>query len=303
MKSGFFNQIYPLIDYTQLLKQTYILDQPYDITQFLVSKQTVDIQLSDQFIISICPPYLFDILNNDINIDIEDQFINQPDPDYDYDTIEFFGAYNKFLISPQFLAYYKKTGITKTYATVFGIQKAKQIPNILSNCNTNFVLNKNLNLQIPSSIVYSYFKQPSYYILDKAQTGFESDIYVLAINIPYDYYKKAITITDQQCCYDIKKQQFWFASSNIQHYQSLLTDIATNGLYNPIPLRLNDYGQIISCEDTRTRTLIALQLKLPYIPAIIYKTVHNNNQAENFKIKDLRQEANQIFNPYFIFDI
>lgn len=303
MSTGFYNSFFPLIDYSQLLTAEFNLQKPYNILNHVVSKQTINIQLNNDFIKSICDEYTLNIFNGKIKIDPEDQFINQPDPNNDYDTIQFFGSYNKFKISPEFVSYYKKHNIQKSYITVYAIQKANVIPPIISHCNKNVDLNINLNLDIPKTIKYSYFKQPKYYILDNAQTGFQQNIYVLTTNMPYNYYKNALTITDQQCCYDINKKQFWFASSNIQHYQSLLTDIATNGLYNPIPLRINQYGQIISTEDTRTRTLIALQLKLPYIPVIIYMSTYNNIQNNAYlKVKDLRKEANQLFNPYLIFN-
>lgn len=301
MSRGFYKTFSPLNSYPKLITKTYNLQIPGNILQYLCSKQTLEIQLSDQFIKSICTPYQLEVFNGNIKLDDDDLYDYELDPNNNYDTIQFFGSLNRFKISTSFIQYYKKRKLKKSYITVFAIQKATKIPAILSNCKRNINLHQELNVDIPKNITYSIFDDTEYNILDSAQTGLQVPVYTLAINIPYSYYSLAMPITDQQCCFDIINNKFWFASSNIEHYQSLLTDIATNGIYNPIGLRLGPNGQITSTEDTRTRTLIALHLKLPYIPAIVYMTNYNSQQPNNLQL-DFKKQANQLFNPYFMFE-
>lgn len=303
MNMGFYGTFSQIIDYSSLLTSSYILEQPHDISQYITSKQTINVQLTDSFIKSLCynNQRLSGIYDNTIQLDPQLQFTNQPDPDKDFDTIQYFGRYNQFVINQYFLLYYKKYNIKNTFVTAFGFQKSKEIPQILSGGKIDFILNKNIEFNIPSSINYTYFKQPTYMILQPAQTGYNQDIYILAVNIPYDYYIKALTVTDQQICYDVIKNKFWFSCGvDKQYYQKLLLDIATNGMYTPLSLKINQYGQIINTEDCRLRALIALQLKLPYIPAIIYMS-YTLGTRSNLEQKDLRDYANKLFNPYFIF--
>lgn len=300
MSVGFYKTFSPLNSYPKLISKTYNLQTPGNILQYLCSKQTIQIQLCDQFIQSICTPYQLDVFNGNIKLDDEDIYDDQLDPTNNYDAIQFFGSLNKFKISTSFIQYYKRHKLKKSYITIFAIQKALKIPSIINHCKKDIKLNRQLSINIPKNVTYSMFNDIEYNILDSAQTGLETSIYTLAINVPYNYYSLAMPITDQQCCFDVINKEYWFASSNTDHYQSLLTDIATNGIYKPIGLRLGPNGQIISTEDTRTRTLIALHLKLPYIPAIVYMTNYNSQQIIDQKL-DFTKQANQLFNPYFMF--
>lgn len=296
MSIGLYQIFSPLNSYPELITKQYQLQTAGNILPHLTSKQTIQIQLSDEFIKSICNPIQLDIFNDKIQLD-QDQI----DSRISYDAIQYFGSSNKFKINTTFLWHYKKEKFKKYYITIYSIQKATIIPDIIKQCNKHPILNYNLNVNIPHKIKYSMFTETFYSILDPAQTGLSAPIYTLAINIPYKYYNKAMIIDEQQFCYDINNKDFWFTASNMKEYQELLTDIATNGIYKPVGLRINPDGQIISSQDARTRTLIALQLKLPYIPALVYLTSYNSQDLKEIPYQDFKKQANQLFNPYFLF--
>jgi hypothetical protein len=108
-------------------------------------------------------------------------------------------------------------------------------------------------------------------------------ITILSTNIPYEIYKiqpLPYGIYTQ----DIDTKEYSFGPYTQEEFEAKIIDIATNGIQNPLFMRLN--GGVLSSpeDDTMITILIAKMLKIPYIPVNIY---FSNESSLSNKIIDL----------------
>ena len=308
MQDGYYRVINDIITLPQMSIKQYMLQQSYNLSNLANSKQIIEINLSDELVLSFCnniqKKYFYKDLSQYDQDFFDKIFIEKMKNNESYqmfDLIEYFGTLNLFKISFEFLYLYKKYNLKTCKCTVYALEKSKNIPQILKAGK----IIKNIpqfNIIKNEKIKYSFFNNIDYFVLNPCQTGFQYNTYILACNIPYEYYIKAIHLSDAICCYDLDINNYWFANSSKNRFISLINDIKTNGIKEPIALKINGNGQFISSEDCNLRTLIAIYLKLPYIPAIIYNTPQMTNQQKLIPPKNLIKQANALFNPYFFFN-
>lgn len=306
MKNSYNRTIESFLSFPQLIYKKFTLAKSLTFKHKIVSKQSVKINTLENFIYNICNDVQKDYFNKNINsfdkeffdkdfFKKENQYLSL------HDGIQYFGSIKKFKVSFEFLYFYKKYKFSTFNCTVYAIQKCDNIPYVLKSAKTDFKIPDFPILQ-NQKIKYSLFDKSTYSYLPKQKTNLQTDIAICNCNLPYSYYSRALYLSDQLCCYDIDNNDFWFGKYNsFKKFQQLCNDIKKNGIQSPLVFKINNYGQLISSEDCNVRAIIALYLRLPYIPASVYNCAETEKIFEKIPVKDLKEQANQIFDPYFFF--
>jgi hypothetical protein len=165
------------------------------------------------------------------------------------------------------------------------------------------------DFKIPEVIKYSKFNE-SKYEHDVLISCFQDPVHMISVNIPYDFYAHQQFLPSTYT-YDIDTKEHKFGSMDGAEFSEMLNYIATNGIKNPLFMRLN--GEVLSSIDDETSMImfIAKILKLPSIPVTIY--LSNENIAKNYLIEAINDNTENrksmyknlgfmknVFDPYLI---
>lgn len=281
----------------QLIIKDYEVTGYGDLQKHLRSKQTVTIDVADRNkIIKLLPAHLQLHFKKIPMIGKSQDYSKITDA---YGLLEYFGSFGIAMASEDYLKHIKMND-TDIVMNVYGIEYAESIPEFLrtklqpvSNMPSYFC-------KVPNSSKYSMFDSTSYTIVDNKDIC-KAPIYILNVNLPYEYYS-TVQLADYNYCYDVISKGFWFTSSDKDEMDALIIDIAKNGIQKPLYLEI-DNGTIVSTNDSHARILSALYLQLPYIPACLYVTSENINYFEKLinKVNPDKTLINEICAPYFSF--
>jgi hypothetical protein len=269
-----------------------------DIRKHLCSKQTITIDAADKKdLIKLLPEHLLLFYRRLKNTCKSDDYSNLADA---YGALEYFGSFNVASASRDYLKY-MKNNISDAVINVYGVERAASLPGLIKPKLKDMPYElPDYHCDVPKTIKYSMFESTQYNVIENKDIC-SNPIYVLNVNLPHEYYS-SVQLLDYIYCYDIINKDFWFTGSSRQETDDLLLDICKNGITNPLYLEI-DNGTIVSTRDSNTRILLALYLKLPYIPVSLYATSENIDYFETLidKKNANKELINSICDPYFVF--
>ena len=268
-----------------------------DLRKHLRSKQTVTIDMANKKdIISLLPEHLQHRYKKISMIGKSRDYSKITDA---YGLLEYFGSFGIAMASDDYLKYIK-TNNTDIIMNIYGAECAESIPGFLKDKLQPVVDMPNYSCEVPKTIKYSSFDTTSYTVVNNIDVC-QAPIYILNVNLPYEYYS-TIQLADYNYCYDIVDKSFWFTGSKKDEMDALILDIAQNGMQDPPYLEI-DNGVIVSTSDSHSRIVASLYLKLPYIPVCLYVSSENINYFEKLVKKDNQDKTliNEICAPYFSF--
>ena len=215
-----------------------------------------------------------------------------------YDHCEYYGNYDECFISKQYVDYIRKYQPEFIYINIYNARNAS-LPDILKKYILEEPTKKppfRYQNEFGPQIKYSYFGTKSYNIV-KIE---DNVIPYLYVDLPYEYYKD-IEIIDLVAYYDINKDDFGFSGTECKGQIELAKDIAENGLYEPLMLKIKN-GTVLGTKECHSRFTTAKMLKLPTIPVCLFMANFTIDLLETkIKIKDDKTLINEICNPYFTF--
>lgn len=280
------------------LKHGYFaFDSETNIDDMIGFKQTIKIPKEDydQFF-GMFPMATRRLLRQPISSNKEVEDLSEMTESYDH--CEYYGNYDECFISNQYVDFIRKYQPEYIYVNVYNIRN-KNLPDILKKYvleepskKLPFVYQNELGPQIK----YSYFGTKVYNIIEIDGNV----IPYLYVDLPYEYYKD-IEAVDLVAYYDINKEDFGFSGTESKGQIELVKDIAENGLYEPLMLKIKN-GTVLGTKECHSRFAAAKMLKLPTIPVCLFMANFTIDLLENrIKIKDDKSMINEICSPYFTF--
>ena len=287
----------------------FTVDQNSNINDCIKLKQTIRIPKEEfEELKKILPRYIRPALRADYLDEYYEQYDSAEDffkeenvkVDDGYNMLEYHGSYNFIFAAGNFVYYLKKYNPDYISINLYNI-KNKNIPDIF----------KKYAVEEPESmpelgyikdldslnIKYSILTEPAYNII-RCQN---IDIPCLYVNLPYEFYSQ-IEDLDYLAYYDFQKDGFYFTGTKYENLKDTMNDIAQNGIYNPLYLKITN-GNIVCTLESHDKLIISKMLKLPYIPVCLYLTPIQTAPYEHlFNKKDKDNTLiNSICAPYFSF--
>lgn len=205
-----------------------------------------------------------------------------------YGISEYIGKYEKYIPNLYYLWYTKQnnTDILMNVYGAYSLLDMRQRNQILRDKIEGFEKLCRVNANDPEKIQGTKFDvELGRCICNRfAKTKYESkvviptfidEITIISTNIPYDIYMNQ-PLPFNAYNYDIDKKEYFFGSYSYDEFMEILIDIRTNGITDPLFMRLD--GELLSTSDDKSMAIItaALILRLPYIPVNIIITTEDN---------------------------
>lgn len=164
------------------------------------------------------------------------------------------------------------------------------------------------DFKIPTKVRYGKFINNTHKS-DIMIPSFKDPVHITSVNIPYsNYVYQPLPISTYN--WDIDDNKHIFGGYSVEEFENLFEDICTNGIQEPLFMRLD--GKILSSIDDKTNLIIfiAKVLKLPSIPVNVYLTNEDiginhlvkgmvYDKRGNIRIPDITSINKDLF-PYII---
>lgn len=289
--------------------KNFTVDKDSNISDIIKKKQTINIPKSDfEELFKIMPRYARGALRsnqideyynkyNSLKKFVKEENIKLDDG---YNMLEYSGTYDFIFVAGNFFYYLKKFNPDSISANLYNIT-GSNIPDLFKKYAVQEPQNiPNLDYlkDLGSlNIKYSIVAEPSYNII-RCQG---IDVPCLFVNLPYEYYNK-IEDLDYLAYYDFQKENFYFTGTAYKDLIPTMNNIADNGFYNPLYLKITN-GNIVCTLESHDKLIIAKMLRLPYIPVCLYLTPLQTAPYELlFNKRDIdKRLINSICEPYFSF--
>lgn len=212
-----------------------------------------------------------------------------------YDGIRYYAKTNTLIVPECILSILPARCLVACY----NLEAADSIYYWFNPCLKNYLVPKLEFVGIPETIKYSVFEEKK--CIEK-ETPF-GKAQCLYLNLPYEYYSKACCVDNETLAYSFNDRYFiGHSNCNESKLNHLCYDIAVNDFKKPLQFKLLDNGRIMPYMSNK-RFLMALYLKLPYIPAVVcLDSVSFYEEEKNWYSpkEDVSKIANELFAPYFI---
>ena len=293
----------------KLILKDFTVNPDFNIDDIIKPKQTIKISKEDfNEFFRISPRYIRPALRtNQLDeyynkYETLDEFLKEENIKLDdgYNMVEYHGSYNFIFIAGNFIYFYKKYNPDYVSINLYNIAN-KDIPELFKKYSVEEpkeIPHLNYIKDLDSlNIKYSMCSESVYNIVNC------QDVIVpcLYTNLPYEYYSQ-IEDLDYLAYYDFQKDEFYFTGTSYDSLKELMKDIATNGIYNPLYLKINN-GNIVCTLESHDKLIVAKMLRLPYIPVCLYLVPLQTAPYELlFNKKNIDKELiNSICAPYFSF--
>ena len=195
-----------------------------------------------------------------------------------YDIAEEFPSIGKWRVSEELMRTFKQHGHITCNR------------NIYNECN---ILPPPFAIDKINCLLYSVFEKRYY---QKLKDG----TLTISVNLPFAYYNK-IHVWDNFFCYDIAKHEYWTTGSEEKRLRKLVTDIALNGIQNPLMMKVEN-ATVVSTKECYGRLLSSMLLRIPTIPVILFITGEQVDELETLvPLIGNKQTMNDLCGPEILF--
>jgi hypothetical protein len=283
-----------------LIIEDYIPEELDDLHEYLYSAQTITFnreeELNDFFsLLSITDKNLLNQISSD-----EDYSDYSGVTAEELDELCFYsGNLDHFFITRSYLRYIKNGNPDNILMRIDAAEKSKNMPDILKSKIKPIPELPNYPFKIANSIKYSKMNGTKFTIYENEKSNsICNKVFVLSMNLPYEFYS-IIHQADSFYCYDFNINQYYFQEFNNLDLDSIFLKSSKNGINSSIWFKLN--MGVPRIEKGVRNLLLALHLKLPTIPVVLFSTNEENQLCYRKLTNEMKYKMNEICNPYFIF--
>lgn len=289
----------------RFIKQTYELNEIGNIHHHLKSKQTIKISVEE--LLKLTEDEKFWAREEDAEIVKRLRTSNEYMNDHDfsdvtngYDISEYIASVDKYLPKLYYIwwAIHHDADIFinvyDEYSTINNVERNDLLRDKILGIDA---YRNDPMTQLPKDtfdiklgkITYNKFHKKKY-VENVIVPSLMDPVTILSVNLPYEIYSYQ-QLPINIYTYDVLNKKYLFGSKTKEEFMELVSDIAENGITEPIFLRI--HGQTLSSRDEETSLVLlaAMLLKLPSIPVNLYFS------SEHYAVNTLFEKTCKYISP------